>query len=135
MAEHIPPRMADMPSAIESSTKSGIQNAQNQIRFVTASKYRGRSRTDPLIKRRRAKRVPAQKECGAEGSTKDIDWMKITGILQPTIPAGYALLVHGAYCKDRVFRMISKPLIDLLQQARGVPTVVVRESNDLTGSS
>ena len=89
-----------MPGAIEPATKSVVQNIQNEIGFVTASKCAGGA--GPILSSKEillsvSLRI---KRAGAEGGAKDIDRMQVAAILQPAVTAGNTSLIYGSYGKD-----------------------------------
>jgi hypothetical protein len=65
-AEHISPWVPDMPGAIKSTAKAGIQDPQDEICFLSS--------IDCLIKNVPVDGFPAQEQGRAKRSSKDIDW-------------------------------------------------------------
>src|ERR1700752_2484795 len=110
--------MTNAPGAIEPSPISRVQDLQNQIGFITATKSGRGSRANCLIKSVPVKSLPAEEQGRTKCGSEDVNWEQVTRGLEPPIPTGNTVLVHSTYCEDRVFRMILEPLTDLRKKTR-----------------
>ena len=117
----------DMQPAVEAAPQPGAEQTQNEICLFTAIELRIKTNLT-------AARKVGDEEARAKCSPEYVQRADVADVLNPAITARYAGIVKRTYRENSIFAIAAEPRIHPVQQVGRIPAIVVRKSDDLTGT-